>query len=67
MTDFDIASVVLSAVLGLDAFVAFRCGLTILGLTIAFRNAMPLSIEQRIRDQAVRIRDLNERRSIGRQ
>lgn len=67
MTNIDVASIVLSAVLGLDAFVAFRCGLAIVGLTVTFWRVMPLFIEHRIKGQSKRMRDLHDRRTIGRQ
>lgn len=51
MTDFDVVSSVLAAVLAMDAFIAFRWGMVILSLVLSYWLMTPPFIRKRIEDE----------------
>jgi hypothetical protein len=64
MSDFDVVSSVLAALLAMDAFIAFRWGMVILSLVLSYWLVTPPFIRKRIEDELEHERE-NSLRRLG--
>ena len=65
MIDFNLVSAVLAGVLAVDAYVAFRCAMTIMSLIVTFWWATPLFFREKLAAEQKRERERAIRR-LGR-